>query len=79
LIANGCKPPKENSTLLDKNGIPIARKNKYEKIWRAYSEELLNRKPAHMTKVTATEERATGEVTDTDFCMLDIKIAFYKN
>jgi hypothetical protein len=78
-MTNGFKPAKENSTLMDKNGIPIARKNKHEKLRMDYSEELLNINPTHMPKVTATEERGTGEQTDTDFCMLDIKFFFNKN
>jgi hypothetical protein len=47
---------KENSILMDKNGIPTAKKNKCEEVWRDYSEELLNRIPADIIKITATGE-----------------------
>jgi hypothetical protein len=64
---------------MDKIGIPKAKKNKCEEVWRDYSEELVNRNPAHLTKVTATDVGGTGEQTDTSFYMLDMKIAFNKN
>jgi hypothetical protein len=52
---------KDNSALIDSNGIFVWKKNKYLETWRACFEELLNADPTYVTKVTTREDSSITE------------------